>query len=147
MKKHLYLIAILVSAGLILNACKKDDEETARPVINLLELGDGDSHGNDHMAKVGGECHIEAEITAEGTISLVKVKIHHEGGHEKGILDGDWELDTTYTKISGLKITLFHEHVYIDSTSEPGEYHFDLIVTDMEGYSTSVEADLLIIEE
>jgi len=147
MKKHFYLIAIVIIAGLVLNACKKDDEETARPVINLMELGDGDSHGNDHTAKVGGDCHIEAEITAEGTISLVSVRIHHENGHEKGTLDGDWELDTTYTKFSGLKNTLFHEHVEIDSTAEPGEYHFDMIVIDQEGYSTSVGTDLLIIEE
>jgi hypothetical protein len=147
MKKQFFLIAIFIAAGIILNSCKKDDEETARPVINLLELGEGDTHGNDHTAKVGGECHIEAEITAEGTISLVTVKIHHENGHGKGILDDGWELDTTYTKFSGLKNTLFHEHVEIDSTAEPGEYHFDMIVVDQEGYQTSVESDLLIIEE
>ena len=147
MKKQFYLIAVVIIAGLVLNSCKKDEEETARPVINLLELGDGDSHGNDHTAKVGGECHIEAEITAEGTISLVTVKIHHEDGHGKGILDGEWELDTTYTKFSGLKNATFHEHVEIDSTAEAGDYHFDMIVIDQEGYSTSVEAELLIIEE
>ena len=147
MKKQFYLLAIVIVAGLVLNSCKKDDEEVARPVVNLLELGEGDSHGNDHTAKVGGECHIEAEITAEGTISLVTVKIHHENGHGKGILDEEWELDTTYTKFSWLKNATFHEHVEIDSTAEAGEYHFDMIVTDQQGYSASVEADLLIIEE
>ena len=148
MKKLFYLFAIVIVAGLVLNACKKDDEETARPVINLLELGDGDTHGNDHTAKVGGDCHIEAEIIAEGTISTVTVRIHHsEDHHEKGIMDEEWEVDTTYTKFAGMKNADFHEHVEVDSTAEAGEYHFDMIVVDQEGYSTSIEADLEIIEE
>jgi hypothetical protein len=146
MKKSIYLIAILIVAGFVLHSCKKEDE-TAKPVINLMELGEGDTHGNDHTAKVGGDLHIEAEITAEGTIDRVNVVIHPEGGHEKLGIMGEWELDTTYTKFSGLKNTLFHEHVEIDSTADPGDYHFDIIVTDQEGYQSSAEADLVIVED
>jgi hypothetical protein len=146
MNNKIYLLATIIVAGLILHSCNKENDP-AKPVINLLELGEGDSHGNDHTAKVGGELHIEADITAEGTIDKVNVLIHPEGDHEKLGISEEWELDTTYTKFSGLKNTLFHEHVEIDSTAEPGDYHFDLIVTDQEGFQTSVEAELKIVEE
>ncbi len=139
MNKNVFLVLVL-TLGLFATACNKDHE---KPVIKLIELGQGDAHGNDHTATVGGELHIEAEIEAEGKIQTVNVKIHPEGGHAKNT---EWELDTTYTKFSGLKNTTFHEHVDIDSTAEAGDYHFDFIVTDEEGNQSSVEAELKIIE-
>jgi hypothetical protein len=145
MNTKVYLIAIAFAAGLFFTACNKE-ETPAKPVINILELGEGDSHGNDHTAKIGGELHIEAEITAEGKIDKVSIRLHPEGDHDlKTVFEG-WELDTTYTKFSGLKNTLFHEHVEIDSTALPGDYHFDFVVTDMEGNQSSAEADVVIVE-
>jgi len=145
MNKRIYLLAFLLSAGLIFSSCKKDDD-ISKPTINILELGEGDSHGNDHTAIIGGDLHIDADIIAEGTISTVQVIIHHEGDHKSG-RDEEWEVDTTYTKFSGLKNALFHEHIEIDTTAEAGEYHFDMIVVDMEGNQTSAEAELLIKDE
>lgn len=141
MKKSSILIVIALVAGLLFAACEKD--EIAKPVINILELGQGDTHGNDHTATIGGDLHIEVEIVAEGTIDIVQVMIHPEGNHGKG---DEWELDTIYTKFQGLKNTEFHEHLEIDSTAEAGDYHFDFIVTDVNGYQTSAEAELVLVK-
>ena len=148
MDKKVFLFTIILGIVLFFTACNDDDDTIAKPEVTILELGEGDTHGNDHTAKVGGELHMEVEIVAEGTIDKVNVRIHPEGEHdtEEGEHD-EWELDTTYTKFSGLKNTLFHEHVEIDSLAQPGEYHFDFVVTDMQGYQTSVEADIQIIQE
>lgn len=144
MNKKVFLIAIVFTGSLFFTACQKDPSP---PVITILELGEGDSHGNDHMAKVGGELHIEVDIIAEGKIDKVQVIIHPEGEHKSAMDEDEWELDTTYTKFSGLKNTTFHEHVEIADWAEEGEYHFDFIVTDMEGQQSSAESDLEIIKE
>ena len=143
--KKVFLFAITLGAVVLFTACK--DDEIAMPQVTITELGMGDIHGNDHTAIVGSDLHIEAEIVAEGTIDWVQVIVHPEGDHHKSAIDEDeWELDTTYTKFSGLKNTTFHEHVEIDIHAEAGEYHFDMIVTDMEGNQSSAEAELEIIE-
>jgi len=146
MNTRIFLIAIVFTASLFFTSCDKDNEPS-KPEITILELGEGDSHGNDHTAVIGGELHMEIELVAEGTIDLIQVIIHPQGEHHEKAGNDDWEIDTTYTKFSGLKNTLFHEHVVIDSIAEAGEYHFDFIVTDMEGYQSSAEAEIEIIEE
>jgi hypothetical protein len=140
------LFTLLVLTTLYFIACNKDDNPS-KPVITILELGDGDSHGNDKTAKIGGDLHMEIDVVAEGRIDKIQVRIHPEGDHYENSDHEGWEVDTTYTKFSGLKNTIFHEHVEIDAAAEPGEYHFDFIVTDMEGNQSSAEADLQIIEK
>jgi len=138
----------VIIAGLIIGGCflfNSVDKETLKPVITILELGEGDSHVNDHTAKIGGELHMDIDITAEGKIDYIQVRIHPEGEHDEEGEQEEWELDTTYTKFSGLKNTTFHEHVEIDSIADAGPYHFDFIVTDMEGNQTSAEAELQLI--
>ena len=143
MNTRIFLIAIALTAGLFFTSCEKESE-VAKPVITINELGMGDSHGNDHIAIIGSDLHIEAEIIAEGKISTIQVRIHPEGEHEEAGVHEEWELDTIYTKFSGLKNTIFHEHVDIALEAEPGEYHFDFVVTDMEGNQGYAEADLEI---
>ncbi len=138
-----FLIAITFASGLFFTSCEKD-EKVAKPVIAIQELGKGDSHGNDHIAIVGSDLHIEVDVVAEGKIDRIQVRIHPEGEHHEEGEHEEWEIDTTYTKFSGLKNTTFHEHLDIAFEAEPGEYHFDFIVTDMEGNQSSAEADLVI---
>lgn len=136
------LFTVLIFAVIFLTACQDDP---ALPEVTLLELGAGEMHGDDHTAVVGSDVHIEAEIIAEATIDRVQVLIHPEGEHKSATHEDEWEIDTVYTKFSGLKNTTFHEHIDIDIHAEPGDYHFDIIVTDMEGNQVSDEAELEII--
>lgn len=146
MNKRFFLFTIAIGMTLFFAACNDDETTFAKPEITILELGEGDNHGNDHTAKVGGELHIEVEIVAEGKIEVVQLIIHPEGEH-KSAFEMEWELDTIYTKFAGLKNTTFHEHVDIAGWAELGEYHFDFIVTDMDGNQSSVESELDIIED
>lgn len=143
MNTKLFLIAMAFVAGIFFTSCEKD--KVAKPAITILELGEGDTHGNDHTAKIGGELHIEADVVAEGKIDKIQLRIHPEGEHDATGTIEEWELDTTYTKFSGLKNTTFHEHVDIANTAKAGDYHFDFIVTDMEGKQSSAEAELKIV--
>jgi len=143
MNTKVILSTLIFAAALFFTSCEKD-EEVAKPQITILELGEGDSHGNDHTAKVGGDLHMEVEVIAEGKIDYIQVRIHPEGDHDEAGEHEEWELDTVYTKFSGLKNTIFHEHAEIDTTAEAGKYHFDFVVTDMEGNQSSAEAELQI---
>lgn len=142
--KGLFMLLVVVSLFFV--ACEKEDDTPSKLVITILELGAGDSHGNDHTAKIGGDLHMEVEVVAEGKIDKIQVRIHPEGEHNEEGEHDEWEIDTTYTKFLGLKNTTFHEHLDIDLNAESGDYHFDFIVTDMEGNQSSAEADLQIIE-
>ncbi len=141
------LLTLVIITTLFFIACDKEDDIPSKPVISILELGDGETHGNDHTAKIGEDLHMEVNVVAEGKIDKIQVRIHPEGEHHKDGGHEEWEIDTTYTKFSGLKNTLFHEHLEISNLAEPGEYHFDFIVTDMEGNQSSAEAELEIINE
>lgn len=146
MNTRILLISIAFVTAVIFSSCKKEDE-IAKPVITIHELGHGDTHENDHGATIGGDLHMDIDIIAEGKINTVQVRIHPEGEHKEAGEYEEWEIDTVYTKFYGLKNTTFHEHIEIDSLAEAGDYHFDFIVTDLEGNQSSVEADLQFIEE
>lgn len=138
----LFSLLTALSLAFLLISCNKEDEINA-PVFNTFELG----YDNNGSAVIGDELHIDSEIIAEGKISTIRVTIHHEGDHEKSILvDTEWAFDSTYTTgYAGVKNIDFHEHIEIPLTAEAGEYHFHLIVTDMEGNRSEKEAELLLI--
>lgn len=116
------------------------------PEIDFQELG----LENSKTAIIGEELHMEADILAENTIDKIEVEIHPEGEyHKKSSLilevSDEWETDTIYTRFSGLKNTLFHEHLEIPETAEAGHYHFHFTVTDMEGYQTVYEDEVELL--
>ncbi|NPD43994.1 MULTISPECIES: DUF4625 domain-containing protein [unclassified Lentimicrobium] len=146
MNTRILLISIALITAIVFSSCTKEDE-IAKPVITIHELGHGDSHSNDYAVAIGGDLHMDVDIVAEGKINTVQVRIHPEGEHKGEGEHEEWEIDTVYTKFYGLKNTTFHEHLEIDSLAEAGDYHFDFIVTDLEGNQSSAEAELQLIEE
>ncbi|WP_421918127.1 DUF4625 domain-containing protein [Marinifilum sp.] len=147
--KKVILFAIALGVASLFTACDNDDDSIAKPEITILELGEGDTHGDERTATIGGELHMKVEVVAEGKIDKIQVRLHPEGEHHHKSAKADehdeWEIDTTYTKFSGLKNTTFHEHLEIDLGAEPGEYHFDFVVTDMEGNQSAEDADIEIV--
>jgi len=140
--KQLKFISFVLVLALAFQACKKDEEEKNNPpVISGFELGLEDSG----VGYLGTELHMEAEVVAEAKIDRIQVTIHHEGEHEKSVNDEhEWEVDTTYTKFTGLKNTEFHEHIDVPVDAEEGEYHFHFVVIDMDGNSKEIERELEI---
>lgn len=140
-KKHLkYLSALLLSLPFILYSCNK--EETESPEIMRSELG----YDNSGAAIVGEELHMEFEIDADGKVESILVEIHHEGEHKSLtflIAELEWEFDSLYTgKYVGVRNIDFHEHIDIPLEAETGDYHFHLMVRDMEGNTASYEDEL-----
>ena len=131
-----------VTFAMLISSCNK---EGAKPEIDIHELG----FENSKTAVIGEELHMDAEIVADNKIDRIEIEIHPEGVHEKstgGVNSSvEWEFDTAYTKFSGLRNTLFHEHIEIPGDADPGNYHFHLTVTDMEGYQTVFEDELELL--
>jgi hypothetical protein len=133
MKKTILLL--FVAATLVFfTSCEKDDD-VAKPVINVLELGLADSH----VAYIGADLHIEAEMEAEGRIDVITVEIHQEEGSSD-------EIEASYDEFAGLKNTTFHKHVDIPAETTAGTYHVHITVTDQEGNQTTVEDEIEIEE-
>ena len=134
-KRILLVFLIFLGVLSVFSSCDDDDEVNARPVIEDLEVGIGDSH----EAWIGSDLHLEAEITAEGKIDLVEVEIHSEDG-------GDYEIEAEYDEFRGLKNTTFHKHVDIPADTPAGNYHLHLTVTDQEGNQVTAEEEITIAE-
>lgn len=135
----------LVSMILSISSCKKEKKPNP-PVITNFELG----YQNSKTAFPGGALHIEAEILAEGKINNILIEIHPEGNQVGNLVlapvGEPWKFDSTYTgKYSGVKNTVFHEHIDVPATANTGRYHFHFIVTDMEGDQLTVEEELEVV--
>jgi hypothetical protein len=137
--KTLKILTLLIIGLAILSSCKKDEDDDKKnpPVILSWEFG----YENSGIAYAGSDLHMEAEIEAENKVSTIHVTIHPEGEH-KNLMHEEWEVDTTYTKFSGIINPTFHEHLDVPAEADEGHYHFHFIITDMEGYVTEKEAEL-----
>jgi hypothetical protein len=135
-------ILVTFVVALLLVSCENTGP---KPEIDFLELG----MENSKTVVAGEDLHMEADIVAENKIESIEVEIHPGGDHhEKSISRSvgleEWEIDTVYVEFSGLKNTLFHEHIEVPENAEPGDYHFHFTVTDMEGYQSAYEDGLEI---
>lgn len=137
MNKKIKSLAVFLTVAImtILSSCEKDEDVVPKPVINGLELG----IDNSHVAYIGADLHIEAEIVAEGKIDKITVEIHQEEGSSD-------EIVVEYDEYAGLKNTTFHKHIDIPETTTIGTYHCHITVSDMEGYQTTVEEEIEIQE-
>lgn len=117
-----------VDAELMVEASPSD-----APVISGLEIGTNDSH----KATIGGDLHLDAEVTAAGLIDKIEISLHPESG------SGD-DIEVVFTNFAGQSEIDFHDHIEIPATATAGEYHFHFKVIDQQGLSTSVDADVTL---
>ncbi|MBE6332092.1 MAG: DUF4625 domain-containing protein [Bacteroidales bacterium] len=135
-KNHIIALFFISVLSLVFAACNNDDDDTAKPVITLTEVG----HENSKTATAGDDMHLEADIVAEGLIARIDIEIHMEEG-------GDYEIECSYTdgKYIGVRNTEFHEHIDIPADAPAGEYHLHFTVTDKAGQQTTAESDVNIV--
>lgn len=134
-EKFKFFVLVFIVASMALFTSCEDDDDVSKPVISGLELGIGDSH----VAYIGSDLHINAEIVAEGKINMISVEIHMEEG------DSD-EIEARYDEFAGLKNATFHKHIDIPTGTTAGTYHFHFTVTDQEGNQTTIEDEITIEE-
>jgi len=121
-----------------LTACSDDDDDQpAKPVVNLTEVG----HDNSLKCHPGHDLHLEASVVAEGLIQRIDLEIHQEGSATKIV-----EQSFTTGKYIGVRNTEFHEHVDIPDSAALGSYHLHFTVTDRQGQQTVAESHLELVE-
>ena len=136
--KNMSLMTALITVfTLSFTACGNDDEQPAKPVINLTEIG----HDNSKHVHPGQDLHLEGDIVAQGLIKRIDIEIHQEEG-------GSYKIKQSFTegKYVGVRNVEFHEHIDIPANAPIGEYHMHFTVTDQCGQQTTVESHLEIIE-
>ncbi len=137
MKTTKQLTGILIVGLSFMAACKKEKQMAPKPTVTGLEVG----INNSKIAHPGNDLHIEAQITAEGTIKEVVLEIHPEAG-------AGWKLTQTYTEgFAGQKNAEFHKHVDVPADAVLGDYHGHIKVTDQAGQVTEAEFELKITSD
>lgn len=117
----------MIALSLLFTSCSNDDDKFKEkteisPVINSFEIG----RGNNHTAIIGSDLHLEAHIGAENKIGAVQLEIHKEEG-------SGWEFIEIYNEFSGNLNAVFHKHIDVPSTAEPGIYNLYFKVIDQLG--------------
>lgn len=137
-QKFLWGVIFLLNMSLItFSSCSNDDDDNnpAKPVINLTEIGSE----NSKKGVAGSDLHLEGSIIADGLIKQIDVEIHQENG-------GSFKIEKSYKdgKYIGVKNADFHEHLDIPADAPAGDYHLHFTVTDQFGQTTTVESELTI---
>jgi hypothetical protein len=136
-----FLIICLTAIFSVAFASCKEDGDTTKPVINLIEPEDGD------VLKIGGELgvHFDAEFSDNEMLASYKVNIHPDFDghtHTKDATTVDFEFERTWD-ISGKKNADVHHHeIKIPENATPGDYHLMVYCLDAAGNESHVTVDI-----
>ncbi|TWI84420.1 DUF4625 domain-containing protein [Chitinophaga japonensis] len=138
MRTNFRTLFMVLSISALFAACSDDDDvRPAAPSITEVEIG----ADNSKIGYAGSDFHIDAAITAAGSIANVQLEIHPESG-------AGWEYDSVYTEgFAGLKNAQFHEHIDIPADAAVGHYHLHLTVTDENGVKAEIEEEIEIRQD
>jgi hypothetical protein len=147
MKTNYYFLSLVILCAITLCSpfisCK-DDGDTTKPVINLIEPEE------DAVLLIGDDVHFEMEVSDDVMLKSYKVNIHpnsdgHTHSRETG--SGTWEFDQTWDDISGLKNKLIHHEIAIPAEAPEGPYHLMVYCTDAAGNEAFVARDIELSHE
>jgi hypothetical protein len=137
------LTAIFVIA---FTSCK-EDSDTTKPVINLIEPE------NDDLLQIGSGVHFEAEFSDDEALASYKVEIHsnfdnHTHAQTREVAE---TVDFTFNQswdISGKKNASIHHHdIIIPENATPGHYHLMVYCTDAAGNEEHIAVDVELSHE
>ncbi|MDR2383353.1 MAG: DUF4625 domain-containing protein [Prevotellaceae bacterium] len=130
-------------------ACK-EDSDTTKPVINLIEPENGD------ILQIGDAegVHFDVEFSDNEMLASYKVDIHPNfDNHSHATTKSedttvDFRFEKTWTTISGKKNDYVHHHeIKIPENATPGHYHLMLYCTDAAGNESYVARDVELSHE
>lgn len=134
--KNIILILLLLSIGVVLTSCSKDDKDTTKPQIMILEPSD------DQVFYPGEAIHFGAEFIDNEELSSYKIDIHpNEDGHDHKSTrgEGEWIFQKSWQFEAGKRnANIHHEEIVIPvevdgSPIHTGDYHFLVYCTDKAG--------------
>ncbi len=136
--KHFLSMLILITSFTFISC---EDKDNQKPAISNLEVGHSDT------IFAGYPVHLEFEATDNDLLSNYRVAIHPEmEGLKSYALDLiQWEFDSTFREIDGVKnYTVHHHAIHVPALAATGNYHFHLTVADRSGNTTSAEKDIVL---
>ncbi|MDR1981597.1 MAG: DUF4625 domain-containing protein [Tannerellaceae bacterium] len=120
-----------------------NDEDTTKPVINLIEPEEGD------VLQIGSDVHFEMELSDNDLLRSYKVDIHHNFDghtHTSATKAGEETIPFSYSHawdISGQKNASIHHHeILIPENATPGDYHLVVYCTDASGNESYVAINI-----
>ncbi|MDR1103602.1 MAG: DUF4625 domain-containing protein [Tannerella sp.] len=131
--KSIFLITGLTALLFIVcNSCR-EDSDTTKPVILLIEPAD------DEVLQIGNEngVHFEVEFSDNEMLASYKVNIHPNfDGHTHETRADSETVDFEYDKswsLSGKNAAIHHHEIRIPENATPGAYHLMVYCTDAAG--------------
>jgi hypothetical protein len=148
MKKRInfFTICTMVIFSTSFTGCK-EDSDTTKPVINLIEPEDGD------ILQIGDEegVHFDVELSDNEMLASYKVDIHSNfdgHSHTKSTDETvDFELNKSWD-VSGKKNADIHHHeIKIPENATPGDYHLMVYCTDAAGNESHIAVNVVLSHE
>lgn len=145
--KQISILLIALAFSAIISSCEKNDKDTTKPVIELLEPADGDS------LFIGYGVHIDMELSDDTELKSYKIDIHDDfdaHGHTKSAKDEEAWTFTKSWDVSGARNTHVHHHEIMVPTTvngkpiAEGNYHFTVYCTDVAGNESYVVREVAI---
>jgi hypothetical protein len=138
--KIVFFICLTAMFSIVLNGCK-EDSDTTKPVINLIEPAEGDA------LQIGGEhgVHFEVEFSDNEMLASYKVNIHPDFDGHTHTLAGETTVDYEFEKswsISGKNADIHHHEITIPENATPGDYHLMVYCTDAAGNESHIAVNV-----
>jgi hypothetical protein len=141
------VIGLAAVLSLTVVSCEKEGKEevdTTKPVINLIEPEEGD------VLQIGADVHFEMELSDDVMLGSYKVEIHSNfdgHGHETKA-DGEGFFFDRSWDVSGQRNASIHHHeIFIPEDAEPGDYHLMVYCLDAAGNETYVVINVELSHE
>lgn len=125
---------------LLLISCNDDDEQTPelpKPTVDDIEIGSG----NNEIAVIGNDFHLNANVVAGDKIDYVQIKILQNTAET---YSEEWSHEITWDEYKGTKSATIHKHFHIPEDAVEGIYDFIIIVSDENGTMTEAKRTLTI---
>jgi hypothetical protein len=151
MKKIIKFSFICLTAMFFLvpTSCK-EDSDTTKPVIELIEPEDDDIL---QIGDVNG-VHLEMKLSDNEALASYKIEIHpnfdgHSHAQAREVSETvDFTFDVSWNDIRGKKNADIHHHeIKIPENATPGHYHLMVYCTDVAGNESHVAIDVELSHE
>jgi hypothetical protein len=148
--KILFFIGLTAIFSFLSNGCK-EDSDTTKPVIHLIEPAEGD------VLQIGDEdgVHFEVEFSDNEMLASYKVNFHPNfDGHTHALLPRagesvetvDFEFEKSWN-ISGKNAKIHHHEIKIPENATPGDYHLMVYCTDAAGNEAYIAVNVELSHE
>ncbi|WP_329905261.1 DUF4625 domain-containing protein [Porphyromonas pogonae] len=129
--------------GTVFTSCSKDDIDSEKPKINLIEPENGDK------LQIGKDVHFEMDLSDNVMIKSYKIDIHNNfDNHSHGKAEEGKPFQFNKTWEVGQKTAHVHHHdIVIPAGVKPGKYHFMVYCVDTSGNESFVVRDVELTTE